>query len=166
MENWSFIENWKLRIGEFLPKYRLQIILLFTGFILLGLGIFLVKNEFFAPTKIEILDPKVEGSSSQKLELIVEINGEVEKPGVYHLPTTARIEDLLIASGGLSINADRVWVDKNLNRAAKLTDGQKVYIPASRQGGSTTNQQSNPSTASKTIGGSVSHNLITHLIVI
>ncbi len=134
--------NWQ----EVEQKYRLQIILLFIGFILLGLGIFLIKNEFFAPTKIEILDPKVEGSSTDKKEIIAEITGSVEKPGVYHLPTTARIEDLLVVAGGLSADADRLWTDKNLNRAAKLTDGQKVYIAP-------INQQSDSSTASKTIGG-------------
>ncbi|HEX6977457.1 MAG TPA: helix-hairpin-helix domain-containing protein [Patescibacteria group bacterium] len=135
--------NWQ----EVEQKYRLQIILLIIGFILLGLGIFLTKNDFFAPTKIEILDPKVEGASNQQSEMIVEINGAVEKPGVYHLPSLSRIEDLLIISGGLSVDADRELVNKNINRAAKLIDGQKVYIPS-------LNEQSNPSTASKTIGGS------------
>lgn len=35
----------------------------------------------------------------------------------------------MVVSGGFSENADRTWTDKYLNRAAKLTDGHKVYIP-------------------------------------
>jgi competence protein ComEA len=29
----------------------------------------------------------------------------------------------------LAANADRDWVEKNLNKAEKLVDGQKIYIP-------------------------------------
>jgi len=34
-----------------------------------------------------------------------------------------------VAAGGLSAKADRDWVEKNLNKAEKLVDGQKIYIP-------------------------------------
>ena len=61
------------------------------------------------------------------------------------MPFGARINDLLIASGGLSTNADRTWTDKYLNRAAKLTDGQKVFVPS-------VNQQSSLSTANNSGG--------------
>jgi competence protein ComEA len=57
-------------------------------------------------------------------------------PGVYKLVSGSRVDDLLVLSGGFSSDANRVWTDKYLNRAAKLTDGQKVYIPS-------VNQQSN-----------------------
>lgn len=36
---------------------------------------------------------------------------------------------LLIASGGVSADADRKWIGKYLNRASRLSDGQKIYIP-------------------------------------
>jgi len=70
----------------------------------------------------------------------VEIAGEVINPGVYHLPAGSRVDDLLIISGGLTANADRNWTDQYLNWAAKLTDGQKVYVPS-------VNKQSGMSTA-------------------
>lgn len=55
------------------------------------------------------------------------------------------MEDLLTVSGGFSAGADRNWTDQYLNRAAKLTDGQKIYIPS-------VNKQSGTSSA-KTSGG-------------
>lgn len=116
--------NWEILF----QKYKLQILFLLVGFASLGVGIFLIKNDFFAGPKIEILDEKVGTDNTTKNEIIVEISGAVEKPGVYHLPVNSRIEDLLIASGGLSGDANRVWVEKNLNRAAKLGDGQKIFI--------------------------------------
>jgi len=39
------------------------------------------------------------------------------------------LEALLVSAGGVSSSADRIWMEKTLNRAAKLTDGQKIYIP-------------------------------------
>ena len=62
------------------------------------------------------------------------------------------INDLLIASGGFLTNANRVWTDEYLNRAAKLTDGQKVYIPSANQqlGLSTANNSGRDQTISST----------------
>ncbi len=45
------------------------------------------------------------------------------------MPQQSRIQDSLVAAGGLSAQADRVYISKNLNLATKLTDGAKVYIP-------------------------------------
>lgn len=135
-----------LDFNSILIKYKLQILFLLVGLIFLGSAILLIKNDFFAPTKIEILDEKVEGISDAKKEIIAEVSGAIEKPGVYHLPVNSRIDDLLIEGGGLSGEADRVWIEKNLNRAAKLTDGQKVFIPS-------LNEQSQGESANKTIGG-------------
>ena len=61
-------------------------------------------------------------------ELVVEISGAIEKPGVYKLSAGSRVEDLLIAGGGISADADRERMEKMVNRAAKLSDGQKIYI--------------------------------------
>jgi competence protein ComEA len=35
----------------------------------------------------------------------------------------------LVAAGGLSLEADRNWVTQTLNLAAKVKDGDKIYIP-------------------------------------
>lgn len=61
--------------------------------------------------------------------LVVDVSGAVEKPGVYKLPTGARIGDVLVVAGGLSVIADREWVAATLNLAAKVEDGAKIYIP-------------------------------------
>ena len=67
--------------------------------------------------------------SAQPQEIIVDIEGAVAKPGVYRLPNGSRIDDLLSLAGGLTDEADSVWVGKTLNRAALLLDGGKLFIP-------------------------------------
>ena len=51
-------------------------------------------------------------------------------PGVYKLADNSIVQDALVISKGLAGDADRAWIAKNLNLAAKLTDGAKIYIPA------------------------------------
>ncbi len=61
--------------------------------------------------------------------IFVDMEGAIVKPGLYKLPQNSRIQDGLVAAGGLSAQADRSYVAKNLNLATKLVDGAKVYIP-------------------------------------
>ena len=63
-------------------------------------------------------------------KISVDVEGKVLHPGVYTLSEGARIKDALIAAGGLSSSADRVYVSKHLNQAQKVIDGGKIYIPA------------------------------------
>jgi competence protein ComEA len=103
------------------------------GIILIFLGLTFGNKLNFSSTKVEVLQTPDPGISviakTSKNLIVVDVSGEVQNPGVYHLDEGSRIEDALVASGGLSINADRNWVDKNINKAAKLVDGQKIYIP-------------------------------------
>lgn len=111
-------------IDELLLKFRYPLLTLLIGLILTGIGIFYGLN--FGKTKVEIIS---DTAGSPTDEITAEISGAVTTPGVYKVKSGARIEDLLILSGGFSGDADRLWTDKYLNRAAKITDGQKVYIP-------------------------------------
>ncbi len=116
--------NW----NELFFKYRFQILFFLIGAILIGLGLLLVKDNRITSSKIEVLESTTEGLG-EDLEVVVEVAGAVEKPGVYKLTKGVRIEDALISAGGISADADRIWMEKSLNRAAKLIDGQKIYIP-------------------------------------
>lgn len=67
---------------------------------------------------------------SEAKTIVIDIEGAVVKPGLYKLPQDSRIQDSLIAAGGLSVSADREYIAKNLNLATKLTDGAKIYVPS------------------------------------
>jgi competence protein ComEA len=63
-------------------------------------------------------------SSNTGGDIQVYVTGAVKHPGVYPLPPDARVYQLLQAAGGPLPNANLVA----LNLAAKLTDGQEVYV--------------------------------------
>lgn len=112
----------------FLQKYRYHLLVVLVGLILIGAGFLFVKKSLnFSSTKVEILQSSVGVDGTG--EITAEISGGVIYPGVYKLASGSRVDDLLIVSGGFSADSDRIWTDKYLNRAAKLTDGQKVFIP-------------------------------------
>lgn len=115
-------------IQKFIFKNRWVVVSGFIGLIFVGLGVFFLRAGVFEGTEIEVLEATGSGGLASS-EVIVEISGAVEKPGVYKLLASERLERLLIEAGGLAADADREWAEKNLNRAAKLLDGQKIYIP-------------------------------------
>lgn len=98
------------------------------GVLLISIGAFIFLKPLWEGPTVEVLEASSSGQISTST-ITVEISGAVEKPGVYEILASDRVERLLIMSGGLSATVDHEWIAKNLNRAAKLTDGQKIYIP-------------------------------------
>jgi competence protein ComEA len=117
------------RLTELLQAWRYPLLLLFVGLILLA-GVILFAKGFFnrESGKVEVIEATSAGTLVQK-NIVVEVVGAVENPGVYELETGSRIEEALQKAGGVTPNADYEWMSKFLNRAAKVTDGQKIYIP-------------------------------------
>ena len=70
-----------------------------------------------------------EAKEEEKQKIMVDIEGAVLNPGVYELSEDSRIVDALALTGGMSEEADRTWVEKNINLAKKVSDGLKIYIP-------------------------------------
>lgn len=130
---------------DLLLDNRYQIALLLVGVVLIAFGALIYKKQGSTNSnKIEVLENASEDEGGEN-KVVVEIGGAVEKPGIYSFDKNSRVEDLMIASGGLSDDADRIWVEKIINRAAKLVDGQKYYIP-------TLDEQSNVLSANKSGG--------------
>ncbi len=66
-------------------------------------------------------------------ELVVQLDGEVARPGLYRLPSGSRVADAVDAAGGPTDQADLT----GLNRARLLRDGDRVSIPPRSAGGAT-----------------------------
>lgn len=64
------------------------------------------------------------GDTAGSGQIVVDVDGAVAHPGLYKLPLGSRVQAALAAAGGLSPQADA----HRINRAAKLHDGQKLYV--------------------------------------
>lgn len=99
------------------------------------LAIFLLYRSSTSSDPIEFIDGDeasrgaVLAPEAQIKLIIVDVAGGVKNPGVYKLPAGSRIDDAITMAGGLSENVSSSLLEKVLNRAQKISDGAKVYIP-------------------------------------
>ncbi len=128
--SWDFWQKAK----PLLSSYRIPIILGALGLVFLCAGLFV--GAWQQPKQpIEISSQTDNETAKSSVKIVVDIAGAVAHPNVYYLDASSRVIDALVASGGLSGEADREWITKNLNLSAKLTDGTKLYIPKTGESG-------------------------------
>jgi len=65
------------------------------------------------------------GVGSSNEDVVVDVAGEVQDPGVYRMPAGSRINDALVRAGGATAGANV----EAINLAARLSDGQQVVVP-------------------------------------
>ncbi len=93
-------------------------------------------------------------------EMVVDVVGNVREPGVYRLPSGARVNDAIAAAGGVGRGVDLTGI----NLARKLTDGEQIAIGvpgAGPPGGSAGGVGAASGAASGAVGGLVELNSAT-----
>lgn len=131
------------RMRSFFSEYGLIILLATAGIAFFVFGILQLrtpKSEPIVVTKTEALD--------EQTDLLVDVSGAVEQPGIYTLPQGSRIADAIQKAGGIREDADAEFLARVLNQAEKIQDGQKIFIPLKGQSvqGSTTQSSSQSGT--------------------
>lgn len=61
--------------------------------------------------------------------IIVDIKGEIKKPGVYNIKVGSRVNDLINEAGGLSKNANTRFI----NLSKRLEDGEVIVIYSNKE---------------------------------
>ncbi len=102
--------------------------------LLIVLGLYLVGIVVFrslkkTPTVEYLVKNESVVAAQASRDIWVDVSGAVVSPGVYKLTEEARTKDALIAAGGLTDEADRVFVARVINLAQKISDGDKIFIP-------------------------------------
>lgn len=91
------------------------------------------NDEDISHQSTENFDTSVKESSSenedQAAEVVVYVCGEVNDPGVYHLPNKSRVCDAIESAGGMTDDAGRdFW-----NLASEVYDSQMIYVPTKEE---------------------------------
>ena len=89
------------------------------GVVAVGLSAFLILK----PHQAEAITPAVPTIVIPPM-LVVDVQGEVLKPGVYELPINSRVNDAIKSAGGAKKSADLSYI----NQARMLKDGEQIYV--------------------------------------
>jgi len=147
-ENQPQIELWQKALTS-AKTLRFEVIIVFLAFVLVLVGVYLLKS----PSKDEgITVIEDQAVSEDGGDITVDIAGAVQKPGVYTLKAGTRMAEAIDKAGGFTASADAAWIAKTMNLAAKLHDEEKIYIP--EKGEKSTNvlgESDNPQTKDKGI---------------
>jgi competence protein ComEA len=95
-------------------------------------------------------------SPSADAMLVVDIEGGVAEPGIQRVPAGSRVADAIVAAGGFSPDADVPLASRQLNLAARISDGQQIYVP--RQGETSASAGGAGGSAAPSPGGPVNLN--------
>lgn len=130
------------KIKNYVSERKLELLIIV---LLLGAICFLVWNSYFKKNEnllenddVNLISDnleKVEESSnvSEEKYILVDVKGEVKKPGVYKLKENSRVIDAINASGGLTkkaytkyINLSRILKDENVIIVNSTSEIKKV----------------------------------------
>lgn len=102
--------------------------------IILSIVLFFKSAQSAAP--IQFSDDKNASASAElgTTTIKVDVEGAVIHPGLYSVPEGSRVEDAITAAGGLASDVDGAAFARSINRAMKLVDGGKLYIPVKSDG--------------------------------
>lgn len=124
-------DDLKTKLAQFWKTYRVPIILGLVSilFIIVSLTILIKSVQTSTPITFSSESEATVAGVMRGGEVVVDVSGGIARPGVYTLALGSRVEDAIAAAGGLSGQADNDRLAKVVNRAAKLSDGAKIYIP-------------------------------------
>lgn len=130
------------KIKNYVSERKLELLIIV---LLLGSICFLVWNSYFKKDRVLLENDdvnlisdnleKVEDSSnvSEEKYILVDVKGEVKKPGVYKLKENSRVIDAINVSGGLTkkaytkyINLSRILKDENVIIVNSTSEIKKI----------------------------------------
>ena len=78
-----------------------------------------------APSAVAVGGPGQKADRGKRKLLVVDVDGEVARPGIARVPAGSRVAAAVRAAGGITRRGDAAAV----NLAAPLQDGQQVVVP-------------------------------------
>lgn len=115
-------------MAEFLHQRRRQLLLAAVALVLLLLAARYLLPAGTATPAAPLPPPPGPGTGAAgpSARVVVDVVGEVRRPGLYRLADGSRIADAVARAGGATRKAELAQV----NLAAPLADGEQVVVPA------------------------------------
>jgi competence protein ComEA len=115
---------------NFTAEQKRGLIIIFAAMIGLGSFYYFNSRPLAEPSAVSIAEPVPQQSIAS--QLIINVAGKVQNPGVYQLPQGSRVVDALNAAGNQLKGVDI----SDINLARVLVDGEQILIGQAKQYGS------------------------------
>jgi competence protein ComEA len=115
---------------NFTAEQKRGLIIIFAAMIGLGSFYYFNSRPLAEPSAVSIAEPVPQQSIAS--QLIINVAGKVQNPGVYQLPQGSRVVDALNAAGNQLKGVDI----SDINLARVLVDGEQILIGQTKQYGS------------------------------
>lgn len=106
--------------------------------LLIVAGLVLATSSFFilrTSTPSEAITPPALSVDVAAVDITIDVQGAVARPGVYKLSIGSRVVDAIKAAGGIT----KVGDPSDLNQARIIADGEQIYVYA--KSGTATNKK-------------------------
>ncbi len=122
-------------LKSFLPliqRLKSELVLLTISLLigLLSLGLFIYDSK---TTKKEEKLLQIAPTTSLPQKIMVDMGGGVLNPNIYEVTAGARLKDVIDLAGGLTEEADQLYMGRSFNLARILVDQDKIYIPTRKE---------------------------------
>jgi competence protein ComEA len=121
-----------MKILKYLAKYSLYINLMMLVIGVLGLILFYNTLGTTEPG-VDLETSEVEVVNKDQEDEFFYISGAVGQPGVYRFDKGEVVFHAIEKAGGFSKDVDKPYVQLCMNLSKKLSDEQKIYIPAKKE---------------------------------
>lgn len=111
--------------------YKIPIIMGGVSLFAIVISIILLVKSTQSASPIQFSSDQISSPSAVlgATSIKVDVEGAVNNPGLYSLLEGSRVEDAITSAGGLTTDVDQALFAKTVNRAMKLIDGGKLFIP-------------------------------------
>ncbi|TGD25357.1 competence protein ComEA [Companilactobacillus suantsaicola] len=117
------------KIYQLFQKNKVIVLGILVGLVFVGYLVINKRPTNNEPVKTQVLADKKSASKeeikSAEKTIVVDVQGAVNKPGVYHLKERTIVLDALQMAGGTKNDADL----KQINQAKRLKDQMQIYVP-------------------------------------
>ena len=117
------------KIYQLFQKNKVIVLGILVGLVFAGYLVINKRPTNNEPVKTQVLADKKSASKeeikSAEKTIVVDVQGAVNKPGVYHLKERTIVLDALQMAGGTKNDADL----KQINQAKRLKDQMQIYVP-------------------------------------
>lgn len=113
-------------------------VVFFLGTVLIGFSYWRSTQQVDAVVEATVVrtptpTPQPTTSPIPESYIFVDVSGQVKRPRTYELKLGSRVQDAIVAAGGMTGAAAKAYFDRNYNYARILQDQEKIYVPSTTE---------------------------------